>query len=128
MRSGLHGKVVAALLAPALIASGAAQGTLLMRCGPEARMSCCRPAGEAPPPSSTIAPGTPQCCAMSAPGTPARATHDPASTTTAPAPMLIAVAAEVVRLDAASDPVRHAPRLDPPPGLSPLLANCALLI
>jgi hypothetical protein len=42
--------------------------------------------------------------------------------------VLVTVAAEVTPLDALFDLVRHVPRLDPPPGLSPVLANCALLI
>jgi hypothetical protein len=128
MRARLHSKFIAALLAPALIASGA-QATLL-RCGPEVRKSCCCPAGHAPPPSRTLAPAAPQCCSMSAPSTPARPRHDPASIATAPAPvsMLATVTADVTPLDALFDRVRQVPRLDRPPGLSPVLANCTLLI
>lgn len=126
MRARLHSKFIAALLAPALIASGA-QATLL-RCGPEVRKSCCCPAGEAPPPARTMAPATPQCCTMSAPSTPARPTHDPASIASAPSPMLVTAAAEVTAPHVLFDLVRHVPRLEPPPGLSPVLANCALLI
>jgi hypothetical protein len=126
MRSRLHSKLVAALLAPALVVSGAAQG-MLLRCGPEVRASCCCPGKPAPPPSPVVAPATPQCCTISVPAAPPQARHDP-SAIGAPLPMLVAAAADVAPAHAVFVAVADPPRLDPPPGLSPVLANCALLI
>ena len=128
MRSRLQGRLVAALLAPALIASAAAQGLLLMRCGPAGRMSCCCPKTEAPPPAPTIAAEAARCCStLAIPGAPSQATHENA-VTSAPLPMLVAVAHEAPGLDLAVSRRGRAPSLDPPPGPSPVLANCALLI
>ncbi|HEY6911080.1 MAG TPA: hypothetical protein VI356_17005 [Myxococcales bacterium] len=126
MGSRLHSRVVVALLAPALVLSGAAQGVLLP-CAPDIRTSCCCPGKQAPPPSPMVAPATPQCCAVSAPAAPPQARHDP-SAISAPLPMLVAVAREVSPAHALFAVLPDAPRLDPPPGLSPVLANCALLI
>jgi hypothetical protein len=100
---------------------------MLPRCGPTMRASCCCPGKEAPPPSPAMAPGASQCCAMSAPAAPAQATHDP-SAISAPLPMLVAIESDVTRFHALFAPLADVPRLDPPPGLSPVLANCALLI
>jgi hypothetical protein len=127
MRASLPTRLVSALVVPALVASGAAQGMLLMRCGRvEARSSCCCPKSEVPAPSTTIAAGERQCCdAVAVPGLES-ATHERfvASPT---APALAAVAPASARELFVESPQRI-PRLDPPPGPSPVLANCALLI
>lgn len=128
MRARLHNRLIGALLVPALIASGAAQGMLLMRCGSATRMSCCCPKEQTPPPSSTIKGEKMRCCEIAAiPAGPAQAAHDQAAPTIQP-PMLVAVVGAQPSFELVVDPVRQIPRLDPPPARSLVLANCALLI
>lgn len=127
MRTRLQSRFIAALLAPALIASGAAQGMLLMRCGQQVRTSCCCPKGDAPP-AAAVKSAALQCCdTLAVPAAPAQATNDRAAVSPS-GPVLVATAGEVASLHPVAGPALHVPRLDPPPGLSPILANCALLI
>lgn len=127
MRSRLHSRFIAALLAPALIASGAAQGMLLMRCGQQVRTSCCCPKGEAPA-AAAVKSAALQCCdTLAVPAAPAQATNDRAAVSPS-GPVLVASAGEVASPHPVSGPPPRVPRLHPPPGPSPVLANCALLI
>lgn len=127
MRKRLHAKLVAALVAPALVVSGAAQGMLLMRCGPEARMSCCCAKADAHAPSVTN-PLIRQCCdTISIPSSPAQPANEGAISTVA-APMVSAIVGPVVRLAPVLTRARHLVRVRPLPGVSAVLANLALLI
>src|SRR5258708_5351108 len=85
-----HSKLLAALLLPAVLAMGAAQGLLFMRCGESVRMSCCCPHEDAPPPAAALTQAPKQCCdKLAVPNLPAQA-HELA-TSPAPAPVLVAV-------------------------------------
>jgi hypothetical protein len=128
MRARLHIRLIGAFLLPALIASGAAQGMLLMRCGPAVRMSCCCPKEQAPAPVSTIKGEKLQCCdTVAIPAGPAQAAHEQAVSAVQP-PTLVAVAGVATRFELLVDRVGRVPQLDPPPGPPLVLANCSLLI
>lgn len=127
MRLRLHSKLIAALLAPVLIASGAAQGMMLVRCGPAVRISCCCLTGEVPS-SPTIASAKAQCCdTLAIPSVPTTVATDRV-VTTPPLPILVAALEEGTTLVHILERLRHVPRLVPSLGRSPILANCALLI
>ena len=123
----MHMRIIGALLAPVLAVAGGAQGMLLMRCGPTARMDCCCPAEKAPAPSASIKPAKMECCDTLAIPAPAQATHERAISS-APVPTLVALAAQPALAALEFERAREAPRLDPPPGPSAVLVNCALLI
>ena len=127
MRARFHSKLIAALLAPALLASGATQGLLLMRCGPTVSMSCCCP-GQAPPPASTtVANDAGQSCAkIAVPSVPAPSAKrvDPIGSE----PILVAVLGSFMSTRLAVEHVGLIPRLDLRPGRSLVLANCSFLI
>ena len=128
MAGRLQSRIVAALVAPALVASGAAQGLLLMRCGQEVRVAascCCK---HEQPASPTVAPAPARCCAsVAVPASQAQVAADRAITS-APAPVLVALAVEPVFAASALAPRGSPPRVEPPPSRSPVLSNCALLI
>ena len=127
MRARLHIRLIGAFLVPALVVSGAAQGMLLMRCGEDVRMSCCCPA-EQPAPDATVQADSARCCdTVAIPAAPSQAAHEVTAPTMQPQVVAVAAAAAWAG-QVLVDRVREAPRLDPPPGLSPVLANCALLI
>ena len=116
----MHIRALGALLA--LLLSGGAQAVALIECAPSGGHACCQKAQSGTP---DLRPDVPVCCrASSAPvqsGEPRLAPASQASTAAVP------VAACPAPLQAA--PLRHeAPQLDPPVLLSPVLANCALLI
>jgi len=130
MRGRLYARLIAVLLAPAVFASGAAQAQMLVRCGFEVRASCCCPKDVPvdPGPTMAAAAAAALCCdELAAPNAPASAVQDRAAPS-APAPVLVAIPGASVTV--APPVVRdlHVPRLDPPPGPSLVLANCALLI
>ena len=126
MRVRLHTNLIAILLAPALLASGAAQGLLSMRCE-TVRMSCCCPKAAPPASSATLAPDLSRCCEVTAvPAAPAQNTER--SVAAVSAPTLVAAIGPAQGALPAVERIRPVPSLDPPPGPSLLLANCALLI
>jgi hypothetical protein len=128
MRARFHSRLIGALLVPTLVVSGAAQGMLLMRCGPATRMSCCCPKEQTPPPVSTVKPEKMQCCDTAAiPAAPAQVAHEKAAPTIHP-PMLVAILGAAPALEVSFDRARHVPHLDPSPARSLVLTNCALLI
>jgi hypothetical protein len=127
MWARLHIRLIGAFLLPALVASGAAQGMLLMRCGPAASMSCCCPKEQAPAPGSTIKGDSGECCnTVAIPAEPAQAAREQAVSAVQPPTLvaLVGLSTMVERIDR----VLNVPPLDPPPGPPLVLANCALLI
>ena len=127
MPSALHSKIVAALLAPALLVAGGAQGLFFMRCGEQVGMSCCCPGEKAPPPASTLTPAKGLCCdTLAVPSAPAQV-HEVA-VSAVPAPVLVAVAVAPHPAVIGPRAARDAPSLDPPQPASIVLSNCALLI
>jgi hypothetical protein len=129
MRHRLDGKLIAGLLAPAVLFSATAQGMLLMRCGEAVRVSCCCPKGEAHASATMAAASTASCCdTLSVPRAPAKPTPDRVATNAAPPALLLAAVLRPLPVVADVRGVLHVPRLDPPQGPSLVLANCALLI
>ena len=127
MRVRLHTNLIAILLAPALLASGAAQGLWFMRCGETVRMSCCCPKEATPASSATLAKDVSQCCeTVAVPAAPVQNTER--SVAAVSAPTLVAAIGPAQSALPAVERIRQVPSLDPPPGPSLLLANCALLI
>lgn len=130
MTSALHQKLIAALLAPALLLAGGAQGFFFMRCGEQARMSmsCCCPAAKTPAPETTLTQAKGLCCdTLAVPSAPVQV-HEVAASA-APVPVLFAVAtAPHPAMVSAPRAVREAPSVDPPQSASIVLSNCALLI
>lgn len=130
MRGSLHSKLIAALVASALLASGAAQGLLFSRCGSTLRMSCCCPKEAPPAPSSTLTQSARQSCGkkIDAPSAPAQNVERVVPIVSAP--ILVAALGTFTGVGpvVVVEHLQQVPRLDPPPGLSPVLANCALLI
>jgi hypothetical protein len=125
MRARFHNKLIAALLAPAFLTAGAAQGLPFMRCGSLVRMSCCCPENAAP--ASAFSLGVPRRCdKLVVPAAPSQNVER--ATPTVPAPVLFAVLGSSASRESASERLRRAQRPDRPPGPSPVLANCALLI
>ena len=124
MRSRFASRVLASLLVPALLASGAAQA-LAMRCD-AAVMSCC--AKKSATPASAVTGPTHKCC----PEASAPAGQEAAQKTAVPpplAPVLVAVVGPVVRIAPRVAQERaDVPALDPPEGPPLVLANCSLLI
>ena len=126
MRAHLNSKLIAALLAPALLASGAAQGLLFMRCGSAVRMSCCCPKEAPAAGSSSVTPGAWQSCGkLAVPSVPAQNVERVPPILSAPILFALGPSNGVLPL---VEPVRQVPRLDPSPGPSPLQTGCALLI
>src|SRR4051812_21903136 len=118
MRARLHRMLIGALLVPALVASGAVQGMLLMRCGPAMRVSCCCPGQKAQAPVSSIEPEKPKCCdTVAIPAGPVQAGHEQATPTPQPTP-LVAVLGRTTAIEILADRARNVRRLDPPPGRS----------
>ena len=129
MRVSISSQLVAALLAPLLLASGAVQGLALMWCGSEVRMSCCCSKSEAPAAAATLTAGTQRCCdPVVVPAAPAQEKGDQRSAEVAPPPLLLAVAGPASPVTQRSERMRPAPAIEPPPRTSPVLANCAFLI
>jgi hypothetical protein len=124
MRSLLASRLVAALLVPALLASGAAQA-LAARCD-GAVMSCCAKKSEAA--ARTVTGEAHRCCPVAA----APAGNEEARKTAvppAPLPVLVAVIGPAVRVAPPAVQDRpDAPALDPPPGPDLVLSHCSLLI
>ena len=128
MRARLHLRLIGALLVPALVASGAAQGMLLIRCGTTTRMSCCCPKEPPPPAGATVRAEKRQCCAVAAiPQGSKGAMRDQAVPAFDP-PVLVAIAGQQAASGPFVDRAWPVPRLDPPLARSLALANCALLI
>ena len=127
MTARLRSKLIAALLAPALLVSGAAQGLLFMRCGESVRMSCCC-ASEAPPePSAAIDQAAPLCCSqLAVPTVPARS--DNTGAPVGAAPTLLALLTPATTIGPTVERGRVVPLLDPAPGPSLVLVHCAFLI
>lgn len=129
MRAFASPRLVAALLAPVVLVSGAAQGLMLMRCGSSVRVSasCCCEKERAPAPASELKPGAQGCCdRVAVPAAPPQL--EQRSPAPLPGPTLAALqlpAASIVGSLYRELPV---PRLDPPAAPSPLLATCSLLI
>ena len=116
----MHIRALGALLA--LMVSGGAQAVALIECAPAAGHACCQKAQSGTP---DVRPDVPVCCRVSsAPvqsGEPRLAPASQAST--------VAVPVTAFAAPALTAPLRpEAPQLDPPVLLSPVLANCALLI
>ena len=127
MRARLHSKLIAALLAPLLLASGASQAMLLVRCGSTLRLSCCCPKQAPLAPSAALTGGMAQPCdRVAVPAAPAQ--EEGRLTPIGSAPVLLARLAPTNSAGGAAERLPPIPRLDPPPGPSPVLANCALLI
>jgi len=126
MRSRLRSKLIAALLAPALLASRTAQGLLPMRCGAMVRTSCCCPK-EAPPPLSTLTHGMQMCCdKLVVPSLPAQPVGRALPTVSAP--VLVPALGPASVGEPVNERIRQVPRLDPLPAPLLVLANCTLLI
>ena len=124
MRSRFASQIVASLLVPALLASGAAQA-LVVRCD-AAAMSCC--AKKAETSRSTVTGEAHKCCAEASAPSQQEAAQKTA-VPPAPAPVLVAVVGPAVRIDPRPGQTRvDVPALDPPPDLNLVLANCSLLI
>ena len=127
MRARPLTKLIAILLAPAMLVMGAAQGLLLVRCGSTVRMSCCCPKDSPTSDAPSMAPSEECCARLSIPNVPAQTTNSVASAV--PAPALIAAVAPMVSVDLVVERIRpRTPHLDPPPIPSRVLANCAFLI
>ncbi len=127
MRAGLHSKLIAALLAPALLASGATQGLLFMRCGSTVRVSCCCPKKAPAPAFGALTHGTGQACErIAVPSAPAQEVERVAPIGSAP--ILIAVRGPPTSARLVVGQVGQVPRLDLWSGWSVVLANCSFLI
>ena len=128
MRVSRSSQLIALLLAPLLLASGAVQGLSLMWCGSEVRMACCCSKSAAPAAAATITAGTQRCCdPVAVPAAPAQERSDQGRALVSPAPLLLAVAGPATPVRRA-ERMRPAPAVEPPPRTSPVLANCAFLI
>lgn len=127
MRGRLHSKLTAMLVAPALVVASATQGRVLMLCGPTVSMSCCC-VKDVPASSATVGLEARQCCdTLAIPTTPVQSAHERAVTTLS-APILAVVVLRPAILAEISHRIQNVRRLDPPSPLTPVLANCALLI
>jgi len=127
MRARLQKRLVAALMAPALIASAAAQGMLLMRCGTAAAFSCCCP-GDTDATSVSVATETHPCCdRLAIPRAPAQRTPDRA-VSSAPEPVLLQAVATVPIPTPPFATKARVFRTGDPPGFPVVLAHCTLLI
>lgn len=125
MRARLHSKLIAAMLAPVLLASSAAPVSLV-RCGPVLRMSCCCPA-EAPGQTSSALTESPRqpCSILAVRSIPAQ---DLRAAPTVSTPKLVAVGGPFASVwQPLVEPARVR-RVELPPGTSVVLANCSLLI
>src|SRR4051812_18976606 len=106
MRAALHNKLTAILLAPALLVASAAQGRVLMRCGPTVSISCCC-AKDMPATSATVVLEARQCGdPVAIPGAPVQSAHERAVTTLS-APILAVVVVKPASLAAAPDRIQH---------------------
>jgi len=122
-------RLVAALLAPVVLVSGAAQGLMLMRCGSSVTVSasCCCEKEDAPPAASTVREGKPGCCdRLALPTAPPQLEQRLAAPLASPIVAVVTLPSAGV-LDALHREL-PVPRLDPPAAPSPLLTTCALLI
>jgi hypothetical protein len=119
-------RLLGLLLVPALLASTAAQGLLLFRCGPGAvRMSCCCPEKHAPPPAAEL---KAECCdKVAVPAADPR--ESPRQAPSAPEPQIALAPALPSAESVDLQPARgFAPgALEPPPRPSPVLTNCSWL-
>ncbi len=124
MRSRFASQIVAALLVPALLASGAAQA-LVVRCD-AAVMSCCAKKTETS--GSAVTGQRHECCPEASAPTQEQAAQKTA-VPPAPVPVLVAIVGPAVSV---TPPVvqerADVPSVDPPPGPKLVLANCSLLI
>jgi len=127
MQAGIHSKLIAALLAPVLLASGATQGLLFMRCGSTVRMSCCCPK-EAPAPAfGALTHGTGEACGTIAiPSVPAQNVERLVPLDSPP--ILVAARNPFPSVWLVDEQVGRAPDNDSRPGWSRVLANCSFLI
>ena len=127
MRVRLPSNLIAAVLAPALLASGTSQGLVLMRCGSTVRMSCCCPK-EAPRAAfSTLTKGVLHSCdKIIVASVPAQ--NFERVIPIGSAPILVATPGPLTSVGSVAEHLWQAPRLDSRPGPSLVLANCALLI
>ena len=124
MRWRFASQMVAALLVPALLASGAAQA-LVVRCD-AAVMSCCAKKTETS--GSAVTGQRHKCCPEASAPTQQEAAQKTA-VPPAPAPVLVAIAGPVVSITPRAVQERaDVPALDPPEGPPLVLANCSLLI
>ncbi|HUJ26354.1 MAG TPA: hypothetical protein VLW85_10065 [Myxococcales bacterium] len=125
MRFGFRTRLVALALAPAVFASVATQGLLLLRCGESMRMSCCCPKDD-PPAAPRLSPDASRCCAeVQLPASQVATHSEPAALH---APVMVAAVA-VAALPPKSLDVRPPARAPHPPGGPPIvLAHCSLLI
>lgn len=129
MRVRLPSKLIAALLAPALLASGATHGLSFLRCGSAVRISCCCPKEPLAASANRVTPGSQHCCnEIAAPSAPAQAITS--ATPVLSAPMFIARLGPSTSFRPVVEQVLQVPSRWPPPPPSPslILANCTLLI
>lgn len=129
MRNRLPSKVLCTVLATVVLVAGAAQGLMFMRCGAAVVMaaSCCCHEGETTPLAAQVVPGAGDCCErVMVPA--AQPQAERSSGAPVAARIAVAIVAEPLPFIGALHRAPQAPRLDPPPGPSPLLASCSLLI
>jgi len=128
MRAFASPKLVAALLAPVVLVSGAAQGLTLMRCGSSVRMSvscCCAKESPAAAVSGVVS-GAAGCCdSVAVPTAPPQVEQRSAAPVAGPSVAVLQSPPTLVDALQREVPV---PRLDPPASPSPLLTTCSLLI
>ncbi len=125
MRTNVHSRIVAALLAPVLLLAAGAQSMLFMRCAQDVH-ACCRPKAQAQPTVARQLPTAIDCCAKveADSSVPPRAGEAVAVSTPSLVALPVAAPQPVMLIARAAEP----PRLQAPPGRSLVISHCSLLI